>query len=92
MFVVKPLMEDADLRAFLSLAAANEYAETGVFQDCGCEQSEIHFVDGGVTADEAVAAVKEGLSEKRTIVQRRMSPDEIEVARLDALAKRELGP
>jgi hypothetical protein len=30
-------MEDADLRAFSSLAAANEYAETGVFQDCGCE-------------------------------------------------------
>jgi hypothetical protein len=92
MFVVKPLMEDADLRAFLSLAAASEYAETGVFQDCGCEQSEIHFVDGAVTADEAVAAVKDGLSEKRTIVHRRMSPDEIEVARLDALAERELGP
>jgi hypothetical protein len=79
MFVVKPLMEDADLRAFSSLAAANEYAEIGVFQDCGCEQSEIHFVDGGVTADEAVAAVEDGLSEKRTIVHRRMSPDEIEV-------------
>jgi hypothetical protein len=43
MFIVKPLMEDADLRAFLSLAAANEYAETGVFQDCGCEQSEIQW-------------------------------------------------
>jgi hypothetical protein len=92
MFVVKPLMEDADLRAFSSLAAANEYAETGVFQDCGCEQSEIHFVDGGVTADEAVAAVEDGLSEKRIVVHRRMSPDEIEVARLDALAERELGP
>jgi hypothetical protein len=39
-------MENADLRAFLSPAAANDYAETGVFQDCGCEQSEIHFVDG----------------------------------------------
>jgi hypothetical protein len=92
MFVVKPLMEDADLRAFLSPAAANDYAETGVFQDCGCEQSEIHFVDGEVTADEAVAAVKDGRSEKRTIVHRRMSADEIEVARLDALAERELGP
>jgi hypothetical protein len=91
MFVVKPLMEDADLRAFLSLAAANEYAETGVFQDCGCEQSEIHFVDGEITADEAVAAVKDGRSEKRTIVRRRMSADEIEVSRLDALAERELG-
>jgi hypothetical protein len=56
MFVVKPLMENADLRAFLSPAAANDYAETGVFQDCGCEA------------------------------------DEIEVARLDALAERELGP
>ena len=92
MFVVKPLMEDADLRAFLYLRDANEYAQTGVFQDCGCEQSEIHFVDGAVTADEAVAAVKDGLSEKRTILHRRMSPDEIEVARLDALAERELGP
>jgi coenzyme F420-reducing hydrogenase delta subunit len=92
MFVVRPLMEDADLRAFLSLAAASEYAEAGVFQDCGCEQSEIHFIDGAVTADEAVAAVKDGLSEKRTIVHRRMSPEEIEVARLDALADRELGP
>jgi hypothetical protein len=92
MFVVRPLMEDADLRAFLSPAAANEYAETGVFQDCGCEQSEIHFVDGEVTADEAIAAVKDGRSEKRTIVHRRMTAEEIEVSRLDALAERELGP
>jgi hypothetical protein len=92
MFVVKPLMEDADLRAFLSPADASEYAETGVFQDCGCEQSEIHFVGGEVTADEAVAAVKEGHSEKRVIVHRRMSAAEIEVSRLDALAERELGP
>lgn len=91
MFVVKPLMQDADLRAFLSPAAANEYAETGVFQDCGCEQSEIHFVDGDVTAAEAVAAVKDGRSEKRTVVHRKMSADEIEVSRLDALAERELG-
>jgi hypothetical protein len=91
MFVVKPLMQDADLRAFLSPAAANEYAETGVFQDCGCEQSEIHFVDGEVTADEAVAAVKNGRSEKRAIVHRRMTAEEIEVSELDALAQRELG-
>jgi hypothetical protein len=91
MFVVKPLMQDADLRAFLSPAAANEYAETGVFQDCGCEQSEINFVDGEVTVDEAVAAVKDGHSEKRSIVHRRMTPEEIEVSELDALAQRELG-
>jgi hypothetical protein len=75
MFVVKPLMQDADLRAFLSSAAANEYAETGVFQDCGCEQSEIHFIDGDVTADEAVAAVRDGRSEKRAVVRRRMTAD-----------------
>jgi hypothetical protein len=92
MFVVKPLMEDADLRAFLSLAAANEYAKTGVFLDCGCEQSEIHFVDGEVTAGEAIAAVKDGRSEKRSFVHRRMSDDEIEVSRLDGLAEREFGP
>jgi hypothetical protein len=86
MFVVKPLMEEADLRAFSSLMAAHEYAETGVFKDCGCAQSEIHFVDGEVTAADAVAAVKDGRSEKRMIVQRRMSPDEIEAnARLDVL-------
>jgi hypothetical protein len=91
MFVVKPLMEDAERRVFLSPEAANEYAETGVFQDCGCEQSEIHFVDEEVTADEAVAAVKAGRSEKRSIVHRRMSAEEIEVSRLDALAERELG-
>jgi hypothetical protein len=91
MFVVKPLMQDADLRAFLSPAAANDYAETGVFQDCGCEQSEIHFVDGEVTAAEAVAAVKDGRSETRAIVHRRMTPEEIEVSELDALAQRELG-
>jgi hypothetical protein len=92
MFVVKPLMEDADPRAFSSLAAANEYAKTGVFLDCGCEQSEIHFVDGEVSADEAVAAVKDGRSEKRAVVHRRMSADEVEVSRLDALAEREFGP
>jgi hypothetical protein len=91
MFVVKPLMQDADLRTFLSPNAANEYAETGVFQDCGCEQSEIHFVDGEVTADEAVAAVKDGRSEKRAIVHRRMTAEEIEVSELDASAQRELG-
>src|SRR5471030_584971 len=86
MFVVKPLMEDANLRAFVSPAAANEYAETGVFQDCGCEQSEIHFVDGEVTADEAVAAVRSGRSEKRSIVRRRMSAAEIAAnSRLDDL-------
>jgi hypothetical protein len=86
MFVVKPLMEEADLRAFLSLAAANDYAETGVFQDCGCERSEIHFVDGDVTADEAVAAVMDGRSEKRMIVDRRRSVEEIEAnSRLDDL-------
>jgi hypothetical protein len=92
MFVVKPLMEDADLRAFLSPTAANEYAEAGVFQDCGCEQSEIHFVDGEVTADEAIQAVMDGRSETRAIVRRRMSAEELEVSRLDALAERELGP
>ena len=86
MFVVKPLMEEADLRAFLSLAAANDYAETGVFQDCGCERSEIHFVDGEVTADEAVAAVIDGRSEKRAIVDRKRSVEEIEAnSRLDEL-------
>jgi len=92
MFVVKPLMEDADLRAFLSPTAANEYAEAGVFQDCGCEQSEIHFVDGEVTADEAIQAVRDGRSETRAIVRRRMSPEELEISRLDALAEREFGP
>ena len=86
MFVVKPLMEEADLRAFSSLTAAHEYAETGVVQDCGCAQSEIHFVDGEVTAADAVAAVKDGRSEKRMIVQRRMSLEEIEAnSRLDVL-------
>jgi hypothetical protein len=80
------LMEEADLRAFLSLAAANDYAETSVFQDCGCEQSEIHFVDGDVTADEAVAAVMDGRSEKRMIVDRRRSVEEIEAnSRFDDL-------
>jgi hypothetical protein len=92
MFVVKPLMEDADLRAFLSPAAANEYAEAGVFQDCGCEQSEIHFVDGEVTADEAIQAVRDGRSETRSIVRRRMSAEELEISRLDALAERDLEP
>jgi hypothetical protein len=61
--------------------------ETGVFEDCGCEQSEIHFVDGDVSPDEAVAAVKDGRSEKRATVHRRISAQEIEVrSRLDVLA------
>jgi hypothetical protein len=91
MFVVKPLMQDADLRAFLNPVAANKYAEIGVFQDCGCEQSKIHFVDGEVTADQAVAAVKAGRSEKRAIVHRRLTAEESEVSQLDALAQREFG-
>lgn len=93
MFVVKPLMEEDGLRAFLSPKAAKEYAETGVFQDCGCQESEIHFVDGEVSAEEAIAAVRNGNSEKRATVHRSMSANEIEVrSRLDALADlRELG-
>ena len=93
MYVVKPLMEGTDLRAFLSPAAAKEYAETGVFQECGCERSEIHYVDGEVSSDEAKAAVQAGRSEKRVTIHRRMSAREIEVSsRLDALAElRELG-
>ena len=83
MFVVRPLMEDAELRVFLSLAAANEYAETGVFQDCGCEQSEIHSSMGNVSAEDAVVSVRAGNSEKRATVHRRMSAREIEVNSAD---------
>jgi hypothetical protein len=93
MFVVVPLDDEAEPKPFLSAKAAREWAETGAFQEYGVERCEIHFVDGEVSKDEAIAAVQAGKSEKRATVHRRMSAHEIEVnSRRDAEAElRSLG-
>jgi hypothetical protein len=65
MFVVKPLVDGAEPKCFLSPAAAKKYAETDAFREWEAEECEIHFVEGKVSPQEAVLAVKAGLSEKR---------------------------
>lgn len=93
MFVVKPLVDGAKPKAFLSAAAAKEWAETGAFRECEAEQSEIHRVDDELSVAEAVAVVQAGRSERVTTIHRRMSAQEIEVnSRLEAEVElRDLG-
>jgi len=79
MFVVVPLIDGAEPRPFLTAKAAKEWAETGAFQEFEAEQSEVHFIDGDVSKEEAIAAVKDGRSEKRATITRRVSAREIEV-------------
>jgi hypothetical protein len=42
-FVVKPLADSAEPRAFLSPKAATEFAEYGAYSEFGAEVSEIHW-------------------------------------------------
>jgi hypothetical protein len=93
MFVVKPLVEGAEPKAFLSVVAAKEWAETDAYRDLEAEHCELHFVDGEVSPAEAIAAFKAGKSEKRSVIHRRISAEEIERdSKLEALAElRDLG-
>jgi hypothetical protein len=45
MYVVKPVDADGELRPFLSPKAANEWAQTGAYQECGADICEIYTVD-----------------------------------------------
>ena len=87
MFVVKPLADSAEPRAFLSPKAATEWAEYDAYSEFGAEVSEIHWVEGKCSPDEAIEAVRSGKSEKRATVHRKMSPKEI--AELTAAQRRD---
>jgi hypothetical protein len=87
MFVVKPLVDLAEPRAFLSPKAATEWAEYQAYSEFGAEVSEIHWVECKCSPDEAIEAVRSGKSEKRATVHRKMSPKEI--AELTAAKRRE---
>jgi hypothetical protein len=76
MFVVKPLMKAADLPAFFRIAAASK-AESILSMAKSLQMR---------------LSKQSGRSETRAIVRGRMSAEELEVSRLDALAERELGP
>ena len=84
MFVVKPLEDSAELRAFLSPKAAKEWAEYHAYSEFGAEVSEIHWVEGKPSPDEAIEAVRSGKSEKRATVHRKMTPKEIDEVRAAA--------
>ncbi len=44
MYVVKPVDADGELRPFLSPKAANEWAQTGAYQESGADICEIYRV------------------------------------------------
>ncbi len=93
MFVVLPLIDQAEPKVFRSAKGANEWAQTGAFAETGADKCEVHWVEDAMNEMQAIAAVKGGSSEKRATIHRRLSAAEIEeIVRLDAIAElRHLG-
>jgi hypothetical protein len=63
MYVVKPVDADGELRPFLSPKAANEWAQTGAYRECGADVCEIYTVDDA-SKEEAVALLSAGQAGK----------------------------
>ena len=76
-YVVKPVGADGELRAFLSPKAANEWAQTGAYQECGVDICEIYTVDGA-SKGEAIEKVRTGQAKKTAREHRRLTATEIE--------------
>jgi hypothetical protein len=74
---VKPADADGELRPFLSPKAANEWAQTGAYQECGADICEIYTVDGA-SKEEAIEKVRTGQAGKPSRVHRRLTAGEIE--------------
>jgi hypothetical protein len=93
MYVVKPLIDDDELKVFGTSKAAKEYAETEAFATTGADKCEVHQVEDDLDPKQAVAAVKAGKSKLLVTIHRRLRASEIEVLeRRDAEAfLRELG-
>jgi hypothetical protein len=81
-FVVKPVDSDGELRAFLSPKAANEWAQTGAYQEYGTDICEIYTVDCE-SKEEAIEKVATGQAgEPSARVYRRLTAREIEAEEL----------
>jgi hypothetical protein len=90
MYVVKPLIDQAEPKVFCTAKGANEWAQTG---ETGADICELHWVGDDLSMKQAVAAVKAGRSKKLATIHRRLSAFDIEeLERRDAIAYlRELG-
>ena len=72
MYVVKPLIDEAEPKAFRTAKAAIEWAQTGAFEETRADKCEVHWVDD-LNEKRTIAVVKAGLSEKRATIHRRQS-------------------
>ena len=91
-YVVRPVDANGELHAFFSPKAANEWAQTGAYQECGADICEIYKVDVA-SVEEAVELVRTGQVAKTARVHRRLSAAEIEEqVKYDAMMElKELG-
>jgi hypothetical protein len=74
MYVVKPLIDQAEPKAFRTAKEAIERAQTGAFEETRADKCEVHWVGDDLSEKQTIAAVQAGLSEKRAIIHRRLSP------------------
>jgi hypothetical protein len=75
MFVVKTLTDDPVYRAFAALGAAQRWAESAAYLEHGAQQCQIYRTIGGLTRQQAIAAVKIGKAERLLTVFRRAGVD-----------------
>jgi hypothetical protein len=75
MFVVKTLVAEPVYRAFAALPAAQRWAEGAAYLEHQAEQCQIYRTVGGLTRDQAIAAVRIGKAERLLTVSRRVGVD-----------------
>jgi hypothetical protein len=75
MFVVKTLTHDPFYRAFAALGAAQRWAESDACLEHGAQQCQIYRTIGGLTRQQAIAAVKLGKAERLLTVFRTAGVD-----------------
>jgi hypothetical protein len=75
MFVVKTLMAEPIYRVFTALGPAQRWAEGAAYLQHQAEQCQIYRTVGGLTRDQAIAAVKIGKAERLLTVSRRVGVD-----------------
>ena len=71
MFVAKTLTEVPVYKAFGTSRAAQKWAESGAYREHHAQQSEIYRTVSGLSAMQAIAAVKIGRAEHMLTVRRR---------------------
>ena len=75
MFVVKTLTDDPVYRAFAVLGTAERWAEGAAYLKHQARQCQIYRTVGGLTRQQAIAAVKVGRAERLLTVFRRLGVD-----------------